>query len=227
MIRGATAQEDARAPSEDPEAGDRKLVERLRRGDGVAFDELVLRLSPALQRVARSHVPSAAVAEEVVQETWLAVIEGIDRFEGRSSVRTWIFRILLNRAATRGARERRNVSFADLANSELEADHAAVDPGRFLSADDVRAPLHWATPPRRWSESPEQAAEDAETLAVVREATDALPRVQRLVVTLRDVEGWSAEEVCDLVGLSTGNQRVLLHRGRTRVRAALERHLAR
>src|SRR3954452_16580831 len=139
----------------DEEAAERALLMRLRDGDEAAYMELVERLSPAMLRVARGYVPTQAVAEEVVQETWLAVLNGLDRFEGRSSVKTWIFTILMNRAKTRGTRERRTVPFAALAGAEAGEDFSAVDPERFLPADHDQWPHHWATPPRRWDEDPE------------------------------------------------------------------------
>ncbi len=215
-------------PTEPPASApdEAALLARLRDGDAPAFDELVTALSPSLRRVARAHVPSDAVADEVVQETWLGVINGLERFEGRASLKTWIFRILLNRARTRGVQEHRTVPFATLAGREAEEPFSAVDADRFLPADHERAPRHWATPPQRWEELPEQALQNAETLAVVREALATLPPAQRLVVTMRDIEGFPSDEVCELLDLSEGNQRVLLHRGRSRVRARLEEHLA-
>ena len=206
-------------------ATERRLVERLRAGEPAAFDALVTSLSPSLLRVAMGYVPSRAVAEEVVQETWLAVVDGLDRFEARSSLRTWIIRILMNRAKTRGIREQRTVPFATLAALELGEAFAEVDPDRFLPADHDRWPHNWATPPRRWSESPEQALADAETMRVVLAAVELLPTMQRLTITMRDLEGWPAEEVCDVLELSQGNQRVLLHRARSTIRAALEAYL--
>ena len=149
----------------DPDA---TLVERLRAGEQAAFAELVERYSGAVMRLARVYVPSTAVAEEVVQETWLGVLRGLERFEGRSSFRTWVFQIALNQARTRGERERRTVPFASLADREVADDAPAVDPERFLGADHDRWPHHWATPPQRWDESPERHAESAETLAPVR-----------------------------------------------------------
>jgi len=214
----------ATAPPID-DAEERRLLQRLRAGDEAAFERLVMAMSGALLRVARSYVPSEPVAEEVLQDTWLGVLNGLDRFEGRSSVRSWIFSILLNQARTRGERERRTVPFATLGAREAAGDFTAVDADRFLPADAAQWPHHWATPPRRWSESPEQALEDAETLAVVRAAIAELPEIQRLTITMRDLEGWPAEEVCDVLELTQGNQRVLLHRARSKVRAALERYL--
>jgi RNA polymerase sigma-70 factor (ECF subfamily) len=205
---------------------DGALLERLRAGDEAAFVELVERYSGALMRLVRMHVPSAAVAEEVVQETWLGVLSGLDRFEGRSSLRTWLFRIALNRARTRGSRERRTVPFASLADRETGEEHPSVAPDRFLGPDHDRWPRHWATPPRRWEESPDRRLESEETMARVREAMERLPPAQRTVITLRDVEGWDSAEVCNALEISETNQRVLLHRARSRVRSDLETYFA-
>jgi RNA polymerase sigma-70 factor (ECF subfamily) len=195
-----------------------ELLERLRARDERAFAELVREWSPSMLRLARMYTPSRAVAEEVVQEAWLGVLQGIDRFEGRSSLKTWVFRILVNRAMTRGAREARSVPFAALAASEVARDEPAVEPDRF-ARDGM-----WASPPRRWQDSPELALRSAETLGVVRSAIAELPPMQRLVVTMRDLEGFGSEETCNALEISETNQRVLLHRGRAKVRAALERH---
>ena len=213
-----------RAPG--PGEADRRLVAALRSGDEAAFMALVDELGPAMLRLAMQFTPSRAVAEEVVQETWLAVLDGIDRFEGRSSLKTWIFRILVNRAKTRGVRERRTVPFAALASAEAEGDFSAVEPGRFRPADSDRPPHHWASPLPRWETLPESAVESKETLAVARAAIDALPEMQRTVILLRDVEGWDGPQVSNALEISETNQRVLLHRARSRVRAALEKHLA-
>ena len=196
---------------------DRRLVERLRAGDEAAFMELVDRYHPSLVRLARTFTGSQAVAEEVAQEAWEGVLNGIDRFEGRSSLQTWIYRILTNRARTRGARERRSVPFSSLAAAD--PDGAAVDPSRFA------ADGHWETFPRAFDDEPEERLESAETRAVIERAIEALPESQRTVIRLRDVEGFTSAEVRDLLELSEVNQRVLLHRARSKVRAALERHL--
>jgi RNA polymerase sigma-70 factor (ECF subfamily) len=207
----------------DPDAA---LVERLRAGEQSAFAELVGRYSGALLRLARLHVPSTAVAEEVVQDTWMGVLRGLERFEGRSSFRTWLFQIALNQARTRGERERRTVPFASLADRELAEDAPAVAPERFLGADHDRWPHHWATPPQRWEETPDRHAESAETMTRVREAIDRLPSAQRVVITLRDVYGCASGEVCNALDVTETNQRVLLHRARSRVRADLESYFA-
>ncbi len=198
------------------------LVARLRAGDEAAFRDLVEALHPALRRVARMYVPTEAVADEVVQETWLGVLNGIGNFEGRSSVKTWVFRILVNRAKTRGERERRTVPFASVFDPDRDPQGALVDPNRFEPSDHPLVPVHWASPPEAWRGSPEQRLAASETRAALSEALDALPPAQREVVTLRDVHGWSAAEVCNALDVSETNQRVLLHRGRTRLRQALE-----
>jgi RNA polymerase sigma-70 factor (ECF subfamily) len=198
------------------------VVAALRAGDEAAFRALVDLHSPALLRVAMSYVPSRAVAEEAVQETWIAVMRGIDRFEGRSSLKTWIFRILTNVALKGGARERRSVPWSSLAAAE-DTGEPAVDPERFLPPDHPQYPGHWAFAPTRWP-TPEEGLLAGETRGVIVAALDGLPPAQRAVITLREVGGWSSEEVADALGISTGNERVLLHRARTRVRAAVERY---
>jgi RNA polymerase sigma-70 factor (ECF subfamily) len=197
---------------------DARLVAALRSGDRQAYEELVERYTPTLLRVASLFTPTRAVAEEVVQETWLGVLRGIGRFEERSSLKTWLFRILTNTAKTRGARERRTLPFSALAGAEVDQAEPVVDPARF-DADSG----HWSQPPSDW---PEERLLAAETRDVIRAAVDALPPAQRAVISLRDVEGWPAEEVRDVLELSEVNQRVLLHRARSKVRAALEDYLA-
>lgn len=201
------------------------LVAALQRGDEAAFMELVRRHHALMVRVARGYVRSQAVAEEVAQEAWLGVLNGIGTFESRATLKTWILRILVNRAKTRAEREGRTVPFSALDRAG-EEDQPAVDPSRFLDASHPRWPGHWAAPPQRWDELPEECLLGRETLALAREAIDALPARQREVILLRDVSGWSPEDVCDLLEISDGNQRILLHRARSRVRAALEAHLA-
>jgi RNA polymerase sigma-70 factor (ECF subfamily) len=200
------------------------LLDRLRAGDEAAFRALVTRHDRAMRRMALSFVPSPSVADEVVQETWLAVIRGLDRFEGRSSLKTWIFRILVNRAQSRGAREQRTTPFSALAVPGEDAG-GTVDPERFLGADSAFAG-YWCVPPSRFFELPEEQLLAGETLALVQEAIGALPARQQQVIRLRDVEGWDAEEVCESLSLSAANQRVLLHRARAAVRAALEAHMS-
>jgi RNA polymerase sigma-70 factor, ECF subfamily len=204
-------------PTHDADAA---LVARLRDGDETAFAELIDRYGATMVRVAQMYVRDRATAEEVVQETWLAVLNGIDRFEGRSSLKTWLFRILTNRAKTRGERDGRIVPFSSLAGAG-EDDEASVDPDRFLGPDAAR-PGAWAAPPRAW---PEDKLLERETLGVIGTAIDKLPETQREVIRLRDIEGWSPMEVSDALMISDGNQRVLLHRARSKVRAALEDYL--
>jgi RNA polymerase sigma-70 factor, ECF subfamily len=200
---------------------DERLVAGLRAGDESVFSELIDSYGEAMLRIARGVVASPAVAEDVVQDTWLAVFAGVHRFEGRSSLRTWIFRILMNTAHTQRRRDARTLPFADLGR-ELSDDEPAVDPERFLPRGHQRWPGHWSTPPQPWESDPESRVLAAETLDVVRGVLDLLPMGQRAVVTLRDVQGWTPEEVSEALGVSRGNQRVLLHRARSRLRTALE-----
>jgi RNA polymerase sigma-70 factor, ECF subfamily len=204
-------------------AEDEGLVSALRAGDEQAFIGLVRRHQALMLRIALGYVRTEAVAEEVVQETWCAVLRGIDRFEGRAALKTWIMRILVNRAKTRGQREARCVPFSAVV--ETENDGPAVDPSRFLPADDPRYPNHWAAAPAEWSRTPDEQLLAAETRGRIRAAIATLPARQQLVISLRDVEGWSPEEVCELMDLTENNQRVLLHRARSQVRAELERYL--
>jgi RNA polymerase sigma-70 factor, ECF subfamily len=210
---------DSPGPADDP-----ATVAALRAGDESAFAGLVDRLSPAMLRLAMSYVPTRVAAEEAVQETWLAVLEGLGRFEGRSTLKTWIFRILMNRAMTRGQRERRTVPFSALFDPAGDAGEPSVDPDRFQGHHD-RFPGGWARPPRPWEEIPETRLLSTETMAHVQSAIDRLPPGQRAVITLRDISGWTSGEVCNALGLSETNQRVLLHRARSRVRRDLEEYL--
>src|SRR5262249_23476566 len=186
------------------------MIERLRRGDEAAFVALDDKHAPAMRRLARLFVSTEASALEIVQEAWTAVLEGLAGFEGRSSLKTWIFHIVVNRAKTCGVRERRVVPMAD----PDDGDAPAVDPARF----DARG--IWSAPPPRWE--PDALLEQKELAEFVRQALERLPERQRLVVTLRDMDGWSADEVCNVLDLNETNQRVLLHRGRSRLRALLE-----
>jgi RNA polymerase sigma-70 factor, ECF subfamily len=199
---------------------DEQLVAALRRGDADAFAMLVDRHCTAMIRVAMAYVPSRAAAEEAVQETWMAVMRGIERFEGRSSLKTWIFRILTNVAMKSGARERRSMPFSALAEAE-DTGEPTVDPDRFLPADHQQWPGHWAAMPVRWP-TPEEGLLAGETRDVIAAAIAELPVAQRTVIGLRDVEGWSSAEVVEALEISPGNQRILLHRARSRVRNALE-----
>jgi RNA polymerase sigma-70 factor (ECF subfamily) len=198
-----------------PQDEDAKLLSSLRAGDEQAFAALVDKHGPSLLRLASMYVPSRAIAEEVVADTWLAVLTGLDRFEGRSSLKTWLFRILTNKAKTRGQRESRIRPFSSFAADGDEGD-TAVDVDRFARDG------HWVAPPRG---IPDERLLAAETRRIVEQAIAALPENQRAVITLRDVEGLSAEEACNVLGVSETNQRVLLHRARAKVRAVLERYL--
>lgn len=200
---------------------DRELVKRLRDGDESAFVELIDRYGATMLRVAQMYVRDRGTAEEVVQETWLAVLNGIDRFEERSSLKTWLFRILTNRAKTRGQRDGRMVPFSALAGAGEDANEPSVDPDRFLGPDSPH-PGAWAAPPVPW---PQEKLLERETLGVIEMAIGKLPEAQREVILLRDVDGWTPMEVSDVLGITDGNQRVLLHRARSKVRAALEEYL--
>ncbi len=202
---------------------DHLLVDALRRRDEAAFVWLLDQYDASLRRVAVGFVRTPSVADEVVQETWLAVITGIDRFEMRSTVKTWVFRILMNQARTRGVREHRTVPVAYL----VDGDGPSFDPLRFRGRLSP-SPGHWIAGegPAPWEEQPAARLEAAETMAVVRAAIADLPERQRTVISLRDVDGWTAAEVCDLLEVSEANQRVLLHRARARVRQALEDEFA-
>lgn len=201
-----------------------QLVEALRQRDEAAFLKLVELHHNSLLRLAQIYVRTRDVAEEVVQETWLGVLKGIDRFESRSSLKTWIFRILLNRARTRGEREGRSIPFSQLFDPQAQPGEAAMDPDRFLPDDHPVEPGHWAKPPVGWGDTAEKQLLTKEMRAHIQKAIEALPAAQREVITLRDVEGWTSEEVCNAMGVSETNQRVLLHRARTKVRRRLDEY---
>ena len=201
------------------------LLERLRAGDEDAFMTLVDKYGPLMLRIALGHVRTRAVAEEVVQEAWLGVLKGLDRFEGRSSLKTWILRIVANIARTRGAREARSIPLSSLATDSGE-DEPSVDPERFFGADHPMYPGGWSVPPHSWARMPEERLLAAETLEQVKAAIAKLPARQQEVIVLRDVEGWEPEEVSQALDVTPGNQRVLLHRARSKVRADLERYFA-
>ena len=198
-----------------------ELISALRLGDEAAFLSLVRRYHSSMVRVAQVFCSNESLAEEVVQESWLGVLQGIAGFEGRSSLRSWIFSIVSNRARSRAQREARSTPFSSF---DAPDDEPAVDPERFLPPDHPRWPGHWATPPEHWAD---ERLALRETLDLTRQAIEKLPPAQRQVIVLRDVEGCSSEEVCAALGLSDGNQRVLLHRARSKVRAMLEPHFGR
>ena len=200
------------------------LIAALRSGDEVAFAQLVDTYQKCLLRTARIYVSSQAVAEEVVQETWLGVLKGLESFEGRCSLKTWIFQILVNRARTRGKREGRMIPFSAMFDPHSDPG-AAVDASLF-NDNDSESLGGWVSPPRDWGKTPEQALLSQELRALVQGAIDALPPSQKEVITLRDVHGWTSGEVCYTLGVSETNQRVLLHRARSKVRQALDQYFA-
>ena len=206
-------------------ASDTELVAALCRGDEAAFALLLDRYQRPMLRIARIYVGSHAVAEEVVQEAWLGVLQGLGRFEARSSLKTWIFRILTNRAKTRGQREGRSIPFSSHEDEGDDRDALGVEPERFLPPDHNTWPGHWAAPPSSWDDLPESRLIARETHDQLAAAIEALPAGQRTVIVLRDVEGWVADEACQLLGITETNQRVLLHRARSNVRRALEQYL--
>jgi RNA polymerase sigma-70 factor (ECF subfamily) len=204
---------------------DRCAVAALLAGDEATFATLLDRYNMPMLRLAMVYVADRAVAEEVVQDTWVGVLQGLPQFEGRASLKTWIFRILTNQAQTRGKREARFVSFSALGGLDDEGAEPAVDPARFLPADHPRWPGHWAAPPQSWDSPPEKQLLAQETRSYIRQAIGTLPATQRTVIIMRDVEGWPADEVCNVLGITETHQRVLLHRARARVRQALEQYL--
>jgi RNA polymerase sigma-70 factor (ECF subfamily) len=197
------------------------LIAALRDGDEAAFAQLVDQHTPSMLRVARGYVPSREVAEEVVQETWFVLLKGIDKFEGRSSLRTWLFAVMINIAKARGVRERRDADAAIAAYTG-----GTVDPARFRVGDDPY-PGHWRADeaPSPFPDTPEGSVLGDELVDVARSELDTLPDRQRIVVTLRDMLGFDSNEVCELLDISVANQRVLLHRGRAAVRQVLEDYL--
>src|SRR6266550_1466913 len=202
---------------------DARLIAALKRRDEAAFVALVERYQRPLLRLALVYCRSLAIAEEIVQDTWLGVIQGIDRFEGRASFKTWLFQILVNRARTRADRDGRAVSFSSLAEEAEAPGESAVPPERFRSVDD-KWPNNWAVPPQSWGESADAGLLAGETMDLVKRAIAQLPSAQQQVITLRDIEGWTSEDVCNVLMISETNQRVLLHRARSRLRSALESH---
>jgi len=225
MMQSHPAAEDMAPAGGTASADDVALVAALRAGDQDTFAALVDKLYMPMLRLALLYVPSRAVAEDVVQETWLGVLQGLNRFEGRSSLKTWIFRILTNRAKTRGEREHRSIAFSSLQPDNAEADEPTVDPQQFWPADHPQWANGWVSYPRIWEEMPEERALTGELRTQIEQVVAALPPNQREVITLRDIEGWSAEEACTLLSLSEANQRVLLHRARAKVRTAIDQYL--
>lgn len=212
-----------RAQSAVAAGDDDLLLAALRNGEETAFAQLVDQYGAGMLRFARMYAGDEALAEDCVQDAWLGVIKGAGNFERRSSVRTWIFRILLNRLRTRLQREGRFVAFSALEGNGSERE-AAVDGSRFLPSDHTRWPGHWTQPPVAWGASPEDELLAQEIHGLVMTALQSVPPAQRQVMTLRDVEGWGSSEVCELLDITESNQRVLLHRARARVRRELERY---
>jgi RNA polymerase sigma-70 factor (ECF subfamily) len=203
---------------------DTQLIEAIKRHDEAAFVTLVERYQATLLRIALVYAGNRALAEDVVQDAWVGVLAGIAKFEGRSSFKTWLFRILVNRARSRAVREDRTVPFSALGDGSFQSQAPAVPPHRFCGSDSEWAD-HWSVPPNAWGSSPEEELIARETQDLISRELVRLPPAQREVITLRDVNGWSAEEVCNVLGLTETNQRVLLHRARSRVRAVLESYL--
>lgn len=224
VTSGRDCDTEARAgPRSVPDAAEVALVAALRAGDESAFATLLDRYQRPLVRLALMYVPNREAAEDVVQETWMGVVRGIDRFEGRSSLKTWLFRILVNRAKTRGVAERRQVVFSALKEAG-DPEASAVDPARFFD-ESSRWAGFWSAPPERWEGIPEDRLLGSEVRTLVDEVVARLPPNQREVITMRDVRGLTSVEVCDILGVSEANQRVLLHRARSKVRAHLEEYL--
>jgi RNA polymerase sigma-70 factor (ECF subfamily) len=217
MVAAQTVNDTVTGPATAAEDEER-VISALRRGDEVAFMELVEQHHATMIRVARTYVADAEAAEEVVQEAWLGLLQSLPRFEGRCSLKTWIFRILTNRAQTRGERERRGIAFSKLERLDGD-DRPSVDPDRFAQNG------HWSSAPQSWDDIPDERILATETREHIQAAIEALPERQKAVITLRDVEGWPAEEVCELLGINATHQRVLLHRARSAVRTALEKYL--
>ena len=209
----------------DRDADEKGLIVRLRDGDEAAFVTLVDCYHGAMIRVARGFVRDHATAEEVVQDAWVGVLKGLAAFEGRSSLKSWIFAIVVNRAKTRGSQEARTTPFSALAAEEASGAQRAVDPDRFLGPE-AQWPGHWAQPPESWGESPEARLMRTETMAQLARILDELPPAQRTVITLRDIAGHDAQSICNVLGITETNMRVLLHRARSKVRGALEAYLS-
>jgi RNA polymerase sigma-70 factor, ECF subfamily len=220
---GDRVPEEFSSGTESIAADDRQLLDRLRAGDDAAFMQLVDHYGGTMRSVALCHVSSRAVADEVVQDAWLGVLTSLDRFEGRSSLKTWIMSILKHTALNRARKEGRAIPFSSLATEEARHEEPSVPPERFRGSRD-RWAGHWVSAPRDFNEHPEHKLLAKEAFESVTRSIASLPPVQRAVITLRDVHGWGSTEVCEQLGITEVNQRVLLHRARSKVRASLEAH---
>jgi RNA polymerase sigma-70 factor (ECF subfamily) len=203
--------------------GDRAVIAALLNGDEMAFESLVHDYYAPMLRLALVYVSDRRLAEEAIQDTWIGVLRGLPKFEGRSSLKTWVFSILVNKAKTAAQREGRYVPLEW--NDDAESDGPTVPPERFFSADSETKPNHWLFAPQSWESIPETRLLSTETREIIEQAIDALPANQRLVITLRDIDQWSSDEVCNALGITESNQRVLLHRARSKVRGVLEKYL--
>lgn len=213
----------SRMPEPGPIDSEQQLLARLRQRDAAAFDELVVKHHGALIRMAMGHVADRETAEEVIQDTWMAVIEGLDRFEGRSSLRTWIFGILIHKAKDRGVREKRHTTFSAFESYDDEQEEA-VDPSRFHQMGEWAG--RWALPPQPWDDrTPETLLANQQVVAAMQQAIDALPVTLKEVLVLRDVEGLESKEICELLKITETNLYVRLHRARERVRQAVEAYV--
>jgi RNA polymerase sigma-70 factor, ECF subfamily len=202
---------------------EKELIQQLRAGSEPAFIELVERYNSAMTRVALGFVRDDATAQEVVQDAWVGVLKGLASFEGRSSLKSWIFSIVVNQAKTRGVRDARSIPFSSLAAREASGTELAVDPSRFLGSDG-QWPGHWAQPPQSWGQDPEAYLLQSEMMGHLVRSIDALPPAQRTVMLLRDVAGHDPQSICNNLGITMTNMRVLLHRARSKVRNELERY---
>jgi RNA polymerase sigma-70 factor, ECF subfamily len=211
-------------PQQSVQTDEALLIEQLRQGDQAAFTTLVDRYHTGMIRLAQAFVADRSTAEDVAQETWLGVLRGLPSFEGRSSLRTWLYRILINRAKTRGQRDSRVVPFSAQSQSESTSDDNNEVASMLFSTQEPDA-QHWISSPQSWQDLPEQRMLSLEVRTFIEQAIATLPESQRAVISLRDLEGWSSVEVCNVLGLSETNQRVLLHRARERVRRALAAYL--
>ncbi len=205
-------------------SGEQELIDGLTRGDEASFLLLVEQYHRSMLRIAMLYVHDHILAEEIVQETWISVLQNIKGFQGRSSLKTWIFNILINIARRSWKRENRSIPFSLLQDAELADAEMSVDADRFFPADHPYKPGLWAIPPRAWDLPPEEYVLNHEIQVCIQKSIDELPQYQRFVITLRDIEGWTSEQVCSVLELSEANQRVLLHRARSKVRRALEKY---